>query len=279
MLAISLALAASLAWGLADFIAGLKSRRVALLAVSVVSQAAGLAAVAAFAAGWAPAPPGAGHAGLASLAGLCGAIGLTALYRGLAVGAMSVVAPVTGTGAAIPVIVGLAAGERPAPAQALGVGLALAGVVLTSREPATPGRSSRVATGVGLGLLAALGLGGFLAAMDAASEGGVLWALLVSRATSMGLLALAALLVRPTLALSRGDVLGLVAVGALDVAANALFALASTRGLVSLAAVLASLYPLVTVALARLVLSERVARPQQLGVALALAGVALITLG
>ena len=279
MLAVSLALAASVAWGLADFIAGVKSRTVALLAVSVVSQAAGLAALGAFVAGRAPAPPEARYVALAALAGVCGAVGLTALYRGLAVGAMSVVAPITGTAAAIPVLVGLAAGERPSPGQALGLLLALTGVVLASRQPAAGGRTSRVAAGAGLGVVAALGIGGFLAALDGAGDGGLLWALLVSRATSLTLLGAAALVVRPRLLLGGRDLASLVAVGALDVSANALFAVAAARGLVSLAAVLASLYPIVTIFLARWVLAERIGRPQQAGVAVALVGVVLITLG
>ena len=279
MLAVSLALAASVAWGLADFIAGVKSRTVALLAVSVVSQAAGLAALGAFVAGRAPAPPEARYVALAALAGVCGAVGLTALYRGLAVGAMSVVAPITGTAAAIPVLVGLVAGERPSPGQALGLLFALTGVVLASRQPAAGGRTSRVAAGAGLGVVAALGIGGFLAALDGAGEGGLLWALLVSRVTSLTLLGAAALVVRPRLLLGGRDLASLVAVGALDVSANALFAVAAARGLVSLAAVLASLYPVVTIFLARWVLAERIGRPQQAGVAVALVGVVLITLG
>jgi drug/metabolite transporter (DMT)-like permease len=137
----------------------------------------------------------------------------------------------------------------------------------------------RVAAGAGLALLAALGIGSFLVALDAASEGGVAWALLAQRSVCLGLVLAAAAVVRPDTSFSRVDLAPLVAIGALDMAANALFAVASTRGLVSVVSVVASLYPVTTVVLARLLLGERIAAAQQLGVVAALSGVVLITAG
>jgi drug/metabolite transporter (DMT)-like permease len=192
---------------------------------------------------------------------------------------MSIVAPITATGAVIPVVVGVATGERPTPLQGAGLLLALAGVGLAARRHGGEELGPRLAAGVGLALLAAVGIGSFLVALDAASEGGVPWALLVQRAVCLGVVLAAAASVRPHVGLPPVDLVPMLAIGALDISANALFAVASTRGLVSLVAVLASLYPVTTIMLARVLLGERIARAQQLGVASALAGVVLVTAG
>src|SRR5919201_823052 len=279
MLAVALGLAASISWGVADFLGGLKSRTLELLAVLLLSQGTGLLLIALIVGLHGRPAPDAEHVLYACLSGLAGVIGLAAFYRGLAVGAMAVVAPISGTAAAIPVAFGLITGERPSGLQAVGIGLAIAGVALASRELPEEGGGPRVAAGVGLALLSALGFGSFFVAMDAASGPDLFWAIFFNRATSVTALVLAALALRPRLRPSRADLGVVLSIGLLDISANALFAAASTRGLVSLVAVLASLYPVVTVLLARLVLGERVRRVQQAGVAAALARVALISAG
>jgi drug/metabolite transporter (DMT)-like permease len=246
-----LALGASLSWGIGDFLAGLASRRLRLLTVLVVSQAAGLASIAVVVLARGESAPAARYLGYAALAGVAGAVGLAALYRGLAVGSMSVVAPISATAAVVPV----------------------------SRDAGATGRGRGVATGVGLALVAALSFGLLLVSLGAASEGDALWATLAMRTTSFGVLAVTALVLRASVSPGRSDLPALVAVGLLDTAGNALFALASTESLLSVAAVLAQVYPVVTVILARVVLSERIARPQQVGVVAALVGVTLITVG
>jgi drug/metabolite transporter (DMT)-like permease len=279
MIAVALALGAAVAWGAADFLGGLKSRAIATIVVVAFGQATGLVLVAAVVAVRGDDPPAGRFFVYAALAGITGAVGIGALYRGLAVGAMSIVAPITATGAVIPVVVGVGTGERPTGLQGAGLALALGGVVLAARQQGGEDLRGRIAAGVGLALLAALGIGSFLVALDAASEGGVAWALLVQRTVCLGLVLAAAALVRPDLSFSRVDLAPMVAIGALDMAANALFAVASTRGLVSVVSVVASLYPVTTVVLARLLLGERIAAAQQLGVVAALAGVVLITGG
>jgi drug/metabolite transporter (DMT)-like permease len=279
VIAVALALGAAVAWGAADFLGGLKSRAVATLVVVAIGQATGLALVAAFVAARGEGLPEARFLVYAALAGLAGAVGIAALYRGLAVGAMSIVAPITATGAVIPVAVGVGTGERPTGLQGAGLAVALGGVVLAARQDGGEDLRGRIAAGVGLALLAALGIGSFLVALDAASEGGVAWALLVQRTVCVGLVLAAAMFVRPDFTFSRSDAASMLTIGALDMAANALFAVASTRGLVSLVSVVASLYPVTTVMLARLLLGERIGRAQQVGVAAALAGVVLITAG
>jgi drug/metabolite transporter (DMT)-like permease len=274
-----LALAASLSWGVGDFLAGLSSRKLQLLTVLVVSQAAGLTALALLVAVRGEGPPEARYLLYAALAGIAGAVGLAALYRGLAVGSMSVVAPISATAAVIPVVAGLITGERPSATQGAGIALALGGVVLASRERSADGGGRRVAGGVGLALIAAVSFGLLLVALGAASDGDAPWATLSMRATSFSLLAATALFVRPSLSLGRDDLAVLALIGVLDAAGNALFAMATTESLLSVAAVLAQLYPVVTVLLARVILGERISRPQQAGVVAAFAGIALITAG
>ncbi|MDQ3992894.1 MAG: EamA family transporter [Actinomycetota bacterium] len=278
MLAVALALAASLSWALSDFVGGLKSRRLRLLTVLVISQLAGLTLVAVAVAVLGQSPPDGEHALYAVLAGAAGAVGIAALFRGMAIGAMAVVAPISALGAVIPVVVGVAQGERPSPVEYVGVALALAGAVLVSLEPRRLAEW-RLAAGAAMGAVAALGFGAFFVGIDAAEEGGLAWTILLVRLASTALVVAAALVVRPSLRVGRSDWAPLLAVGALDMAANALFAAATARGYVSLVAVVASLYPVGVVALARVFLGERLTRPRLVGGAGALAGVALISAG
>ena len=280
MLGIGLALAASLTWGVADFLGGLKSRQLALLAVLLFSQLCGLTAIGVAVAVRDEPVPGGEYIVLALLSGAAGFTGVAAFYRAMAIGSMSVVAPISSTAAAVPLVVGVATGDRLTFLQGDGVLLAMSGVALASREEADEaGESTRVATGLGLALLSAVGFGAFFVAMDAASEADATWALFFNRLTSLSLIAAAVVAFRPSLAVGRGNLLPLAAIGLLEMAANTLFAFATQHGLVSIVSVLSSLYPVTTVFLAYLVLHERIARLQQAGVVAALAGVALISAG
>jgi drug/metabolite transporter (DMT)-like permease len=275
MRSIALALGASLTWGFADFFGPLKGRTLGALRVLVYVQLGGLVVIALIVA-----IRGKGPADLGALfaipAAISGTLGLYAYYRGMAVGAMSIVAPIAGISAAVPVVFGIATGDRPSPWQWLGIGCALGGVFLASREP---GRGGKVAAGVGLALLAAIGFGGYFPPMHAAGKADFWWAALIFRMTSASVILAAVAIRRPSLSVQplQMSVLALIGVG--DMFGNLLFAAASTSGLVSITSVLASLYPIVTVVLARLVLKERVARSQEAGIALTLTGVALISAG
>lgn len=273
-----LALTASLSWGLGDFLAGLRTRRLPVVTVLVVSQAAGLATIALVVGVRGAGPPDARHLLYGSLAGICGAVGLAALYRGLAIGPMSIVAPISATAAAVPVIFDLVTGDRPSGVQAAGIALAVAGVVLASRAGAAEGRRAST-EGVGLALVAAVSFGLLLVLLGEASEADPYWGTLAMRGTSFSLLVLAALVLRPSFALAGRDLPVLLLIGVLDTAGNTLFAVATTESLLSVAAVLGQLYPVVTVLLARLVLGERMSRGQGAGVVSAFTGVALITAG
>jgi drug/metabolite transporter (DMT)-like permease len=273
------ALAAAVSWGVSDFMGGLFARRIAIASVLLISQAVGFTVLLVVAVLLRGAPTLDVQAiGFAMAASAAGMIGIAALYRGMAVGMISIVAPISATGAALPVVFGFVRGERAAPLQMLGIALALVGIVLASRTPTNTSEPAGpiLARGVGLAMLAAVGFGAFFILLHEASAVDVLWAGTVQRLTGVGIMALAAIVLRSPVSVPRNRLPGLIAVGVLDTAANVLYGFASTSGLVSIAAVLASLFPVVTVILARLVLLERLARVQSSGVVLALTGVALI---
>jgi drug/metabolite transporter (DMT)-like permease len=285
LLAVALGLSSSLCWGLADFFGGLQSRKRAMLAVLLVSQVVALALLLPLAFALADEGPSASAVGWAALGGSAGVIALASFYRGLAIGTMSVVAPISATGAAVPVLVGLAEGERPGVLQVAGMAAALVGVILASREcePAEDlgdahRRAGRAA--IGLAFVAALGFGTFFVGVDRASATAeVPWVIAISRSCSLVLVLIAVLVARPQLPREPASIAALAVIGVLDLAANGLFAVATTEGLLSVVAVLGSLYPAVTVILARFVLAERVSRTQQIGVGLTLAGVVAISAG
>jgi uncharacterized membrane protein len=246
-----------------------------------ISQAAGLSGVAVIVLLSGHAAPSLSDLLPAAGGGIAGMIALAAFYRGLAIGTMSIVAPISATGAAVPVLVGLATGDRPGALVLGGIVLAVVGVVFASREDAPSGsREAAIARrAVLLALVAALGFGTFFVGLDAAADADVWWALLASRTASFSLLTVAVAVVRPSLP-AEPRAFGLIAaIGAGDLGANACFAAATNEGLLSVVSVLASLYPLITVLLARGLLGERVRRDQEAGIAAALVGVALIASG
>jgi drug/metabolite transporter (DMT)-like permease len=275
-----LALAASVSWGAGDFLGGLASRKAPLLAVLSVSLTTGLAGALLVVLVSGDTHPGWGPAGVAVLAGLAGLVGLLGLYRGMAIGAMGVVAPISGVAAIVPFAFGIVDGERPSPVQLVGVAAAFAGIALVSREPDGSGESMRAA-GVGLALVAAAGFGLYFTLTDvAADDAGAPWTVLVSRGAAAVAALLAAALLRTQIGRVRGPALRLaLAAGIFDVTANVAFGVATTRGLISVVSVLASLYPVATVVLARVVLGERASGLQRAGAVAAIGGAALITAG
>ncbi|CAN5184071.1 EamA family transporter [soil metagenome] len=282
-LSLVLGLGCALCWGFADFGGGLQARHLPALAVVLWSQIAGsiVLGVAILATEQSP-PLDAVVWGAA--AGAVGGVALLLFYRGLAVGLMSVVAPVSACGAAVPLVVALVRGEVPTPIESVGLLVAVAGVVLVSRPSGKrdlhPSVDRRTVLALALG--AALGFGLFFVLIDqgtAATEASPLWVIGGVRVGS--LLTMAALTVaRPAALRWPGRRMGPVAaVGVLDTSASILLAFATVHGNLGVVAVLASQYPIVTVTLARLFLSERLSGFQAAGVAMALAGVGLLNFG
>ena len=277
MVAALLALGASIAWGLGDYTGGVKSRVLPALTVMAASQPFGLAGLAVLVAIRGSGPPGS-EVAWAALSALLGTIGLAAFYRGMAVGAISVIAPIAAASAIIPVVWGVTAGESLSTTQAVGIAAALVGAIGASVERRREG--AQLAAGVGWALLAMLCFGGYFVPMHAAARHDWLWPAFLFRCTSVSLVWGFALARRALPRAVGPHLLALVAIGVLDTGGNALFAAASARhGLLSVVSVLGSLYPVVTVLLARLLLGERVQRSQDVGVLVALAGVVLVTAG
>lgn len=278
-MAVLLALLSAVSWGTGDFLGGRLSRRERVIVVLTWSQGVGLLAAGVYVLVSGEAWPGLAELWPALVAGSAGAVALACFYQALAVGTMSVVAPISATAVAVPVAVGLSTGDDPGAASLAGIVLAAVGVVLASREEhadEVAARASRVS--VALALAAALGFGIFFTAIDGASDASVPWALLLVRSASVSLCLCALTASRGRRRPARADLPQVVAVGLLDTGANALFAFASTKGLLSVVSVLGSLYPVMTVLLAWLLLHERLVRVQQVGVALAFAGVTLLSL-
>jgi len=280
--AIAFALGSSLLWGLSDYLGGFKSRSYAVPVVLAAMYLSSLLLMLAFVGARGEGPPSSSHVLAALGAGLVGITALAAFYTALSIGTMSIVAPVASTGVALPVIVGLIGGDQPGAVRAVGLALAVVGIVLASREePGGPIGPREQRLSLILAVLAGLGFGSYFVLAGIGSDGDVAWTLLLSRVTGFPIIALVALL-----ALRRGAtrpgaraVAGLAGIGLLDLGANALYNHASTIGELSSVAVASSLYPVVTVMLAAILLGERVKGVQRAGVVVALTGVVMIAAG
>jgi drug/metabolite transporter (DMT)-like permease len=274
----ALALLASLLWGTSDFVRGSLSRRLRTVQVLATSQALAAVVLVGFvvvSGAWQS--PGS-WLGWSLASGVTWVLGMGCLYSALARGTMGVVAPIASCGMALPVVLGLLAGERPTALQLGGVAVAVLGVMGSAgpdlRRTGTPQRRA-----VLLALAAAALFGVEIFSVARGSTSSVAMTLIGMRLSAVACLG-ALLLARPAERgpVSRGDLAPLLALGCLDLAATAAYALAASAGLVSLVAVLASLYPAVTALLARRLLSERLSGVQRGGVAAVLAGAALIGL-
>jgi uncharacterized membrane protein len=276
-LALVLALGSSVVWGVADFSGGSLTRRLPTLPVTVISQGAGFVALLVAVA--IRGDIGTRSFLLGLLAGLGGGVGLASFYRALSIGTMSVVSPIAACGAVVPFAIAIATGERPSHLAIAGAMLALGGAVLASLDERRSDSPER-ARAVVLAAVAAVALGLFVYFLGLGSrEGDALSTLVGARVGSLAFLVAACAVRRTPMRVPRASLAAVAAVGLADVSANALFAFASGHGLLSLVSVLGSLYPVVTVLLAHVLLGERLTRPQRFGVLVALAGVAAIASG
>ena len=297
-MSVPFALPAAVTYGIADFAGGLAARRASVLVVTVVAQAAGLVSLL-LAIGLVAGQPSATAFGIGALAGLAGVSGLLLYLKALAVGPMGVIAPLSAVvSAGLPLGVGMVSGERLGPVAVLAVAVALVAILLAT----TGTRNDRAAsTGVLLGLAAGVGFGMFFVGIDAAPDDSGLWPLLAGRIASVTLLT--GLVLRHHLPLptrsravtrapvagessvstrregrlgTRGPLVLMAVSGVFDTLANVLFLVATRLGDLGISAVVVSLYPVVVVLLARVVLGERLTRTQLLSAALALTASALL---
>jgi drug/metabolite transporter (DMT)-like permease len=276
-MSVPFALSSAVAYGAGDFAGGLAARRTPVLTVTAVAQVAGLAVLLP-AALLVPGSISAAALGIGALAGVCGMGGLLLYMRGLAVGPMGLVAPLSSVvGAGLPLVAGVLGGERPGAVAGLALVVALAAIALASA-----GSRGDAAAGAGLayGLGAGVGFGLFFVAIAMTPSDAGLWPLVAGRVTSVTLLGV--VLIGRALGHGRERLVGvrmMVLCGVLDTVANVLFLLATRTGPLSISGVLVSLYPVVVVVLARVVLRERLTAMQLTGVGLALTASALLAAG
>ena len=295
-MAIVLGLLVALFYGSGDFLGGLASKRTPAVTVVLGSFALSAVLVAVTTGGWylvgSPPTPEGRDLWLGVAVGLTGPLAVSLLYRGLAMGRMSVVAPITAVVAAIvPLVWALVDGERPSPIALIGVAVALVSIVLVAGAPEHEDHPDAAAAAplakvIPPAVASGLGFGALFVLLGETSSDAGLWPLLVARPVAVVVTAAAALALalragRSARAIIPARVAWPVVAGAgvLDITANAIYLAATNAGLLSIVAVLSSLYPAATVVLARIVLGERLHRVQVVGLGLAAGGIAAMATG
>ena len=279
MVALSLSLAACFGWGVADFLGGLKSRQLSVFSVLMVSSFFGLGAILVIVLIRGVAPPESPVLLLAVVGGGAGLAAMFLLYRGLSIGSMAIVAPISATGVILPVVVSLATGDNPTLLQKLGMTVAIAGAVFASLEKTDNGNGRRLATGVGLAIGSAIAAGIFFVVMGQASEVDPYWAAFLMRFSYFAFLIIIFVLKRPSIRTGKVHMPAIILLGICDALAGFAYALATTQGMLGLVAVVGALYPAVTVLLSMLILHERPQPVQFIGVVLAVGGITFISAG
>lgn len=275
--AILFGLMSATSWGVGDFSGGIATKRNPVFNVIIISQAVGLSLLIVLAFLYSEPFPSFNDIIWGGLAGIFGAIGLMALYRGLALQNMGVIAPVSAVVTVIiPMAVGMVLEGFPTILQLLGFGIALIAVWLVSS--ANDQGKIQLKT-LKLPIIAGLGFGCFFVFIDQISEGSVFWPLAAARIASITTLIMLMILLRQ-IEMPQTSQLPIIALaGIFDVGGNAFFVLAAQMGRLDLAAVLGALYPVITVILARIILKERLTYQQWSGISAALVSVFLITSG
>jgi drug/metabolite transporter (DMT)-like permease len=283
MAAAALALASALSFGLSDFVGGILSKTRSVWLVATASQLTAALATALIAV-LAKGDPRPADFAWGAAAGLGAAVGITFLYRGLSRGRMAVVAPISGTGAAlVPVVVGLATGDQPSATAWVGIVLAFPAIYLIPQTDPKhePGRDQHppASSAAADGVIAGLGFGGLFALIGQIGHDAGLMPLALMQLLAGAAIALAAIALRQPWRPRGPGLLPVFAFGLLGTAGSALFLLATRQGLLTTVSVIAALYPASTVAMAAVVLRERIDRLQIAGLALAATAVVLITIG
>lgn len=288
MLAIALGLSSAVLWGTGDFLGGMAARRFALVWVLFASALGGIALSASGGLISGDSVPPSGHMWLGVAAGVCGVVALAAFYQALAIGTMSIVAPITATGAAIPVIWGVVGRDESLSLFAVcAILIAVSGVILASREQdvaETTGVDAKThRRSILLAIVAAVGFGTIFALIAEAGEESIFWPAAALKATTLGVIVIVLIAGAASSRLPgwgdrpRGrEWLFPFSIGFFDVGANLTFAASSHHGALAITSVVSSLYPVITVMLAFVFLHERLAVSQRVGVGLALLGVVML---
>ncbi len=278
-MSVLLALGSAITFGIADFLGGLAARRTAAWSVVIGSQFFGGLMLIVLLPVLPPATIETRDLLWGAAAGIAGAVGLTQFFRALALGAMSVVAPVSAVvSGAVPVVAGVGFGERPSALAWAGIALALPAIACIAREHVDVVERVR-ADVLASALAGGFGFGMFFVLVDRTGDGAGIQPLIAARTTSVLLLGLLGLVTARVVAV-RGRLLAVVAAsGVLDMGANVLFLYSVREGLLALGSVISAMYPASTLVLARSVLGERLQRIQVIGLAMAALAVALVASG
>jgi drug/metabolite transporter (DMT)-like permease len=282
---IGFALAAAAVWGAADFTGGVVTRRVSPSYVVAIAHGSSLILILLYLFASQAGRPSS-HAVLFGLAGgLAGGIGLMSLYEALSLGSMGLLASLTGVlTTLIPVAISFLREGKPRPITLVGFAVAIAAIWLIAHAP----EGKPHPRGLGLATLAGLSFGFMLTMLKISARDGVFWAIGLSRIASTTIALIFSIVAltrtrRSGNAPSRGfpwlRILPLaVLAGVLDTSGNIFYTFSAVKGRLDVAAVLSSLYPAGTILLAAWLLRERTTRTQTLGMGLALAAVALISI-
>ncbi len=274
-IAITYGLSSAITWGAGDFSGGWASKRNSVLTVILFSQMIGALMLVIFGLLFAEQVPATPALVWGGIAGICGVLGLIAFYRGLALGRMGVVAPLSAVlTAMLPVCFAFFTEGLPRLTQISGFAVALCAVWFLS----APENSSRIKKAeIGLSMVAGLGFGLFFVCIGHVSSQGIFWPLVAARTASISMMAMV-LFMKKTRFVPPGNQIPCIALtGILDAAGNAFFALAAQTGRLDVSAVLASLYPATTVLLAWFFLKERLKGQQWAGVGAAVVALVLIS--
>ncbi len=273
-----LAILSSILWGTSDFEGGRLSKKHAPLAVLGFSQVLGLIfgiVLMLVSGAWSAQALGSGgYLVPGIIAGIFGYFGLFCLYAGLSTGRMGVVSPISSMGAIVPLTYALINGDKLSTITSIGVVLALVGVFCASGPELSQGLPLKPLL---LAIGAALGFGTALTSMSIGSQSSALMTMVSMRGTTFFVTIAIALKFRTMGGFTKKEYPSLIFIGVADFLANVLLGVACTKGLVSIAMVLGSLFPIATALLAFKFLRERLQRVQYIGIALAVAGVALIS--
>lgn len=276
LVALTFGIFAAASWGAGDFNGGIATKRLGVVAVVAIAHGVGLLLVLALALLSQEVVPPITDLALSAGAGLMGLIGLSALYRALAQGQMNIAAPVSAvTASLLPVIYSIFVHGLPKPLQAVGFVAAFASIWLVS----TPGDAQRTRGGLGIALFAGVAFGLYSILIDGVTSTSTFWLISASRAFTFAVMLVVVwrgkFSINPDN--SRIRLIAFLA-GALDVIGNVFFLIATQSNRLDIASVSLSLYPVVTVLLARFILHENMGRLQSIGVVLAVVAVALIAL-
>ena len=277
MLPITLSIFACFGWGIADFIGGLKSRSLPTLSILTISSLIGTFLLGIILLSLNSPLPNDPLLLWAIPAGIIGVAAMFLLYRSLAIGTISILAPISATGVILPVIWGIISGDTLSGLCSLGIAIAILGSLLAVMENDSKKNKRKLTKGVGLATGSAFFVGLYFITMDAACTHHPIWASMIMRSSTLIVLIPLLFFAKITIKIGKAQFPPILLMGVMDTMAAFCFAVATSKGMLSQVAVISSLYPAVTIILSAVIMGERIQKIQFSGVILAIAGITLIS--